>query len=166
MDDPESLSAKADLAHLQYVQSIVPKRMETINVLAETGIKGLTIMNGGAIVALIAMMGQAGSNPFAKQMLTGGGLIWSLVFFTGGLLSTYVALLVGYLVQQQILNVDYAHVMAAYRVLSPRYEEMPIPKNAEKLNGQLVLAACFGGAALACFFAGSVVAFFAALKAV
>lgn len=72
------------------------------------GFKTLTLINGGAIIALLTYAGHNPGTEFAQQMAN------TFLAYTAGLITAVLAYLAAYLSQSSLMNSD---VLEAYRLL-------------------------------------------------
>lgn len=84
-------------------QSVI-RRMDTIDGLANAGLRSLTLINGGALVALFTLVAQGAGSPFV-QRLDVSLIVFAAFAFVAGLVCSIVATLFGYL-GQQILHMS------------------------------------------------------------
>jgi hypothetical protein len=90
----KELELSRDLARVQYetvLRGAIDRSASVIE-FALLGLRGLTIINGGALVGLLTFLGQ-------YDIRVGGGLIWAFGAFVIGLFFAFVATLASYLSQ-------------------------------------------------------------------
>ncbi len=99
MSDRQENQADAITRHME---AMVLRRMDTVDTLASTALRGLTIINGGAIVAIFALLAQ-GQSTFVRGVSL-PDMIAAACSFAAGLALIMLANWLGY-IGQQILNV-------------------------------------------------------------
>lgn len=160
MNDRQESQADAITRHME---AIVLRRMDTVDTLASTALRGLTIINGGAIVAIFALLAQ-GQSAFVSGVSV-SHMIAAACSFAAGLALIMLANWLGY-VGQQILNVVeqellYARYQFEQEGATPRSEDMRI----ERANSFITAAGFSALLSIVAFAVGCVFSVIAATAA-
>lgn len=136
-----------------HAQAMVIRRMDTIDNLAMAAFKGLTIINGGAIVALFALLAQGSESPFVAKLDVRYAIVGAAAF-ASGLLFILTANVLGYFGQQAIHGFEQEALEARLRELeaTPPYE--PDDRQIDRGNRLLHIGGFFAALSLVAFFAG------------
>src|SRR5207244_13604512 len=86
---------------LDHLTATIVQRMQSIDTLGQSGIKALTFINGGGIIALFTLIAQGSGSAFVARVNT-TLIMWSAAAFAFGLLLVLSANLVAYFAQQMI----------------------------------------------------------------
>lgn len=87
------------------------KRLDFQQELGVQALKGLTLVNGGAIIGLVTFIGNKGTT--FNQWLLG----WAMLAFAGGLVIDLIAYILGYLSQSEIMNMSVSQGWNAQRTM-------------------------------------------------
>jgi hypothetical protein len=127
-------------------------RLKIASDLAVAGLRGLTLINGGAIVALFTVLGQHSSTDLLGQ-LDRGLMFRSFSAFAAGLVFCLVAYLAGYWSQQVISVYEQEMVHHIYAVMTDRRPAEP--KFVRSGNILLYAAVTLAALSLLSFITGS-----------
>lgn len=114
----------------RHAEALAIRRMDTIDNLALTALKGLTIVNGGALVAILAFLAQGGESQVGRG-IDARLVIFAAIAFATGLTLVMVGNLLGYLAQQDIQLIEQQTVLALLNEDSAGYS----PEDAKVIDG-------------------------------
>jgi sterol desaturase/sphingolipid hydroxylase (fatty acid hydroxylase superfamily) len=161
MDNSGPAQVSADIIRIRYEQSVkgAIDRSRAVVDFALLGLRGLTIVNGGALIGLITFLGHYEDVP-----RTHTGLWWAFGLFVVGLSFSFLAILFSYLAQtyfnwQEMTEAERLALQAVGANDQREYEEA----RKEFRNGDVSrsIAITCSVISLGCFFVGA----FSALKA-
>jgi hypothetical protein len=95
-DEPPLAKMQGDLLRIRYETHLrgAVEGSRAVIEFALLGLRGLTIINGGALIGLVTFLGHYEEYPVAA-----GWLMWAYVFFVIGLCASFAAILCSYLSQ-------------------------------------------------------------------
>jgi hypothetical protein len=162
---PPSDAPELELRWLDIQGQIWLKRMETINLLALSGLRTLTVINGGAIIALFTLVAQGSNSPFVKSV-DQNLLVASFLAFVIGVAASAGATLCGFVAQQVLHGYEQRHVSADYYAMRGISCVRPDEQNLTRGNFWIVIGGIVAAISLIAFIVGSGMALWAALGAV
>jgi MFS family permease len=143
---------------------MVGRRMDSIQNLTALGLRGLTIINGGALIALFTVIGHDANQELVRHLKV-LQMLHAAAWFVAGLVLALVATMVGFFGQQAALVGEIRGVQD----LITEAVTGTIPKRPTRVglaNGLIVGAAVAAAASLGSFVGGSWAAILAAIAAV
>lgn len=145
------------------MEAVVLRRMDSVDNLASIALRGLTIINGGAIVAIFALLAQ-GQSAFVR----GVSLPWLIAaasLFAAGLALVMLANWLGYMGQQSINLVEQEQLYSRYSV-EQGGEYTPLDdKRIDRANTMINAAGISALFSIVTFAVGCVFAFIASIGA-
>lgn len=148
----------------RHAESMILRRMDTIDNLALGFFKGLTIINGGAIVALFALLAQGST--FANS-IDARLAVCAAAAFALGLVAVMAANMLGYFAQQGFHWYEQEVLHARYqRSAGETVTDEPDDKQIDRGNRLLVVGGWLATGSLVAFLLGCGLTTAAALGAV
>jgi hypothetical protein len=128
-------------------------RLKVAGELAVSGLRSITIINGGSIVALFTLVARGDIKP--------AGLVAAFAFFAAGVTASLMSTLVGYWSQQLIVVYEQDVAAQTYEILAGLKPREPV--FSEFPNRLVVVATLCALAGIVCFVGGSLSALLAAI---
>jgi len=155
---------EANLARYEHGRAQILQRMTAANGLALSGLRGLTIINGGAIIALFTLLAQ-GARSEIVQRFDAGLIIYASASFVTGLCLNLACFLLAFHGEQRLIAHDQNESRALFERLQGLDSEPPAPTEAEDGYRLIFLAAFLAGLSLLAFVVGAAIAVVATLAA-
>lgn len=116
-------------------------RFNSVDEFARGALRGLTIGNGGAIVALFTFIGNDG----AVGHYNAGRLWWAFAFFVAGLVFVFAATICGYFSQAYYMQASNEQAFAAQATIwdtGQKFDHLPTFNRGEKFEVGGIVGAC------------------------